>query len=662
MRRSNQMILESLVVGALILGVLVGGSVSTSTLPHPWVQIQNPQSILPVYNATSLAIFYNNTLNFLSLNQNQNVSQALSAFQYLVVSPALSGTAQNANSEIASMNQSIPELQYYLNETEYFYGIGSFGEASLALSSLCSFDQSSNASLSQLRGPTSTSFNASGVPINIYHPPVVFLQNEINSYYQQCLTYRTALNGTLSSFILKISSAQTPISPYGKLWVNTGGNLNVSVSFEQNGKGLAGQAIFFQVGGDPTSPTKLVTSSNGSINGTLTIPYFYQPFVLVWAAVQGNSSSGIPFVISNILNMTLLYSQTQIIINDPPQLLPTFPFVVSGTLKENSTGKFLPNAPVRITSFGSSYFTTTNSQGVFSDTLTVPGNATDGLHYIYANFAPKGAYGPSVNFTSIVVYRMPINLTLKQPTLIIPGLPTTLSGVASANGSALDNAQVLVNTPWGILNVATDSKGEFHVPISVPLTDFGFNLRLGVAVIPSQAYFSGASANLLVGLLNLVTVVVIILAAGFGIYQARNLGVHFPRLNKEKVENQPTTIIEPKIVNQFGKRESPLQIPSEILRSKSYPQIIKSYLEALVLAERKFSAYFTESMTIRETALLVSDLDKRGEGSEIFTLIAVAAEDYLYSEKKRNDPDFLASESKLVQEYVAELKSLWKRE
>src|SRR5579871_5471793 len=161
MRRSNKMILESLVMGALILGVLVGGSVSTSTLPHPWVQIQNPQSILPVYNATSLAIFYNNTLNFLSLNQNQNVSQALSAFQYLVVSPALSGTAQNANSEIASMNQSIPELQYYLNETEYFYGIGSFGEASLALSSLCSFDQSSNASLSQLRGPTSTSFNAS---------------------------------------------------------------------------------------------------------------------------------------------------------------------------------------------------------------------------------------------------------------------------------------------------------------------------------------------------------------------------------------------------------------------------------------------------------------------------------------------------------------------
>ena len=638
-------------MASLLLGVVLGGSASTYALPHPWISIQNPQEIQPLYNMTSLAFFYNNTLSALSKYEYQNVSQELSAFQYLIVSPSVSSTSHGANSEIASMNQTLPKVQYYLNETQHFYLGGLEANASAALNSLCSYDQIANASLAQFTGSTTTSFNSSGVPVAVYMIPTIVLQGEINSYYEECLNYRSTLNGSSiggsSVVALSISSDQTPISPYGPLWVDTGGELNLSVSLEQNGNGIGDQPVAIFVDSNSTNPASLVTNSSGSTFGTLTIPYFYDSFVLVYATYQSNNQ----LIVSNVLNMTLLYNQTQIIINDPPQVLPTYPFNVSGTLRDSSSGRVLPGAPVRITSFGSSYFTKTNSQGVFSDTLNVPANATDGLHYIYANFAPNGAYGPSVNFTSIVVYRLPINLTVQRSALVIPGLESTLSGSVSANGSALSNTQVLLSTPWGAYKATTDSFGRFSLPFNVPLTDFGLSAQIALGASPSQAYLSGASTSVILGLFNPITIAIIIFALGFGVYMARNLGVGFPKIGGD-LEQRET-------IESVGETKTPSKIPSE-LSSKANEPIISSYLEALALAEKKFNVRFEESMTIRETSAFVANLVKeRGkEARAIFTLIAQAAEDYLYSEK-RNDQNFLARETTLVNEYLLKLKSLW---
>lgn len=646
MKRSNQLIFESLVVASLLLGVVLGGSASTYALPHAWISIQNPQEIQPLYNMTSLAYFYNNTLSALSKYEYQNVSQELSAFQYLVVSPSVSSASQDANGEIASMNQTFPKIQYYLNETEHFYLSGLRANASAALNNLCSYDQIANASLAQFAGSTTASFNASGVPVVVYRIPAIVLQGEINSYYEECLNYRSTLNGS-SVVALTVSSDQAPISPYGPLWVDTGGELNLSVSLVENGIGIANQPISIYVDSNSTSPASLVTNSSGRAFGTLTIPYFYESFVLVYATYQSNNQ----LVVSNVLNMTLLYNQTQIIINDPPQVLPTYPFNVSGTLKDSSTGRVLPGAPVRITSFGAGYFTKTDSQGVFSDTLNVPANATDGLHYIYANFAPNGAYGPSVNFTSIVVYRLPVNLTVSKPSLVIPGLTSTLFGLVSANGSALSNTQVLLSTPWGAYRATTDSSGRFSLPFSVPLTDFGFNAQMALGASPSQAYLSGASTSVVLGLVNLITIAIIIFALGFGVYMARNLGVRLPKIGRD-LEQRETK-------EEVNETKTPSKIPSE-LSSKASDPIISSYLEALALAEEKFNVRFEESMTIRETSGFVSNLVKeRGkEARAIFNSIALAAEDYLYSEKSK-DPNYLTRETTLVKEHLLKLKSLW---
>ena len=653
MKRTRQLVIESAVIALLLLGILFGGVLSTSSLPASWIKIQNPNAVQSEYNLTSIALFYSDTLTSLSGYQYQSVSQSLGAFQFLVIPSSLTSTAQSANSEISSMNQSLPLVQLYLNETEFFYHSGAFSNASVALNSFCSAIQNTNASLNQFDGPTTSSFSENGVPVQLYHPPVIVLQNEIASYYQLCLYYTSKLfsSGSSSATILAISSNQTPLSPYGKLWVYTGGELNLTAILEKNNVSVGGQAITIHVEGQGTRPANLTSALTGSVSGSVTIPFFYQQFVDVWATVDANASAGVPSVTSNILNMALLYNQTQIIIGDPPQVLPTFPFTVSGVLKDNSTGAALPNAPVKITSFYSTYLTTTDSRGVFTDTLTVPANATNGLHYIYAAFAPQGVHGPSTNFTSIIVYRLPLNITFNATGLIFPGFPTTLTGTATGNGSALANSHIQLSTPWRNYNVTTDSTGKFSLPLAVPVTEFAFTKQISVTASPPQPFFTSTSTSLVLSLLNLLIVVVIVCVGVFGFYYARNLDIHLPRRNRK----EETLVSETPLEEKKSEASHEVLIPS-VVRFFLKSRLISSYVEALSLAAKRFGIEFTKSMTIRETIDLVSRADKEGRGASLFSAIALTAEDYLYSKER---PDWAIEKAKIIEGVLLKLKILW---
>jgi hypothetical protein len=297
----------------------------------------------------------------------------------------------------------------------------------------------------------------------------------------------------------------------------------------------------------------------------------------------------------------------------------------------------------------------TKSQGVFTDTLSVPANATDGLHYVYAAFAPQGAYGPSTNFTSIIVYRLPLNLTIKTPLIIIPGFPTKLTGFVKANGSALANSLIQLNTPWGTFNTTTNSHGRFSLSFKVPLTEFAFGKQVTVIASPIEPYFAIASNKVLLDLLNLILVAIIISVAGFGIYQARNLGIRPPKIMRRKQEE--SLVSEPKIEHTIRVPWEPFSVPL-LLPGAWKSSIITSYVEALSLAAKKFGIQFARSMTIRETIDVVLQSDKGGKGSSLFSNIALATEDYVYSRRKehwRND-------EVMVQDSLSKLRALWSTE
>ncbi|MGI0080656.1 MAG: hypothetical protein ACRECH_13660, partial [Nitrososphaerales archaeon] len=459
MQRSRQLIIESALVSSLMLGIAFSGAIAGLNVPTNWGNLLNPNVVGEQYDLTSFALFYNGTLALLGGGNYSNVSQNLANFQFLNYPSNLATLASGANSEIGSMNQSIPLALSYLNETEYLVGVGSYKDASNVLDLACAQALNSELSLAQFENSTTPKFENQGVPVSEYSVGVGLVRSEISTLTDRCNALSNQTNALLNqtnSILRGEKVAFTLSSPQSS--VNTGGMLALSGSLESNGTAVQGETISFFING--TYFGNAATNVYGSFSGNFSIPFVYEPLAAVWANAPSNASSNIAGAVSNTLYLDVLFNGTQIVFGDPPSVLPTFNFTVFGSLDTDS-GAPLPNAPVKITSFDQQYFVKTNSSGIFTQTLTVPANATDGIHYVYAAFAPQGVYGPSANFTSIEVVHELLNLTIDSIPLSISGTLASVSGTVRANGTALADSNITLVSPWGQFEASSDGSGKF---------------------------------------------------------------------------------------------------------------------------------------------------------------------------------------------------------
>src|SRR6266513_1126397 len=109
MKRTNQLMAESAVIGSLFVLLVVGGSLAGMSRPADWTTLTSPDAVAVRHDPNALSLYYNLTLSLLGEGEFGNVSQALSTFPFVNVSPRVNQTALTANSEIAAMNVSVPE-------------------------------------------------------------------------------------------------------------------------------------------------------------------------------------------------------------------------------------------------------------------------------------------------------------------------------------------------------------------------------------------------------------------------------------------------------------------------------------------------------------------------------------------------------------------------
>ena len=450
MRHQTQLIIESAVIGSVLLGIVLGGSISISGLQSSFSGQNNPNVIPSQYNLTSLALFYNQTLTQISENSFKNASAAIQAASFQNYPNYIAGLADQANGELASINYSLTTAHFDLNESNYYITTGLYTNASQSLLVGCSDIRSANSTFSQFQGPISSSLGQAGVEVSLYSIGTRELQSSIITFSDECNTYSQTLGQ--SSTILKISSSQPQIL--------TGGLLQASGTLFRNGTGVPSQNISFYA--NSTYFGSINSKSGGSFSTSLNIPYLYGSTAAIWATVKQNSTSQVFGALSNTLYLKLNYNQTIIVVGDPPTVYPTFSFTVQGHVLTKS-GSPLINVPVRITSFDSNFTSKTDSSGVFAQTLTVPADATNGIHYIYASFAPSGTYGPSQNFTSIEVARLSLQFSVNPFLFAFSGTTTSVSGRLSSNGSAVSNAIVTIETPWGNYHTQSNAEGSYNV-------------------------------------------------------------------------------------------------------------------------------------------------------------------------------------------------------
>ncbi len=349
---------------------------------------------------------------------------------------------------------------------------------------------------------------------------------------------------------------------------------------------------------------------------------------------------------SNTTQRILLESnQSAPISNNTIVSMPSFNFTLSGHVLTHS-GAPAPNGTVRINAFDSVLYAKTDLNGAFETTLTVPPDAADGLYQITIAFEANGLFGPSSNFTLVDVVRKALNYTLNVPAVIIPGTSATITGNIKSNGSALAGCAVSVALPWGVYYGTTDTLGNYKVSVSVPLTQFSPTVQATISTTPEESYVERTQTTRSIGVFNPAEFTVLVIIIGAVIYEVRNLELVSKKRTTSSSDLNPLDSL-------YKKRDS--ETESKLSKEGRSSRIISIYLEALSIAIRKFQIRFVESLTIRQTIDEISKRDKEGEGSAIFSQIAMIMEDFAYSSK------FDESRVKDADQLLEELKTTWAR-
>ena len=614
----------------------LGGSVATTTVPGSFLPLQNPADVAPQPDLSGLARYYNLTLAQIGSGGFANASFLLETFRFVDVPPGANATAQAANADLLGLNQTIPRAQSAFASARAAMGADELINATDLIGRGCASSAGANRSLADFAGPETAKFASEGVPTELYAPGLGLVSREVGALAGDCASLSTQVPGPStagSPLLLRIGSGQKSVETGGQ--VSLGGNLT------EAGAGVAGRRVLLYINGSYFGT--LLTDSQGDFAGTLDIPFIYSHEAEVQALVPPDPTTGTGGGRSNEIFFSILFSQTSIVVADPPAYLPGAPFSVHGNLT-TAEGVPLPDAPVTVTYLSDSVAATTDGSGTFRARFTVPDNATDGVYYVYARFTPKGVYGPSFNFTSIEVFHLHLNLTVSTPGLSWAGLSAQVSGTATtANGTAVADAAIVLTSPWGTSAASTDQAGRFDVSVPVSPLEFGLSKSVTVSGSPPEPYIAGTTVAATLALFNILVVILPAAVVGVGLYEANSLGAFQPLKARIRGRRGPEAAAQ---------TAAAMPSPETVLGDEDGPEPLRLFGRALAMAAARLSLVFRPNLTIREMLSLVTSKEG-GEAAAAFATILLAAEDFLYGK------GFEQSSLAEAREALARLEAAW---
>ena len=610
MRRPRQLVFESAVIASVMIMLTLGGSVATTIIPGSFLPLQNPTTVTAQYDLSGLAHYYNTTLTQIGTGYYSNASFLLDNFRFVNIPSNVNATAQAANADLAGLNTTIPKVLGLFASARQDIQRNELVNASQLVNAGCKLLPGANNSLKDFNATETPRFTSESVPTFQYAPGQRLVSREMGALNGECSSLLAQIPGNNSTAgippVLIIGSTQKSIL--------TGGPVGLFGNLTESGAGVAGQDVLFYINGSYFGT--LVTGSGGSFAGTRNITYIYFSRAEVYALVAANATIGTTVATSNRIYFSIIFSPTQIVLADPPAYLPGASFSVHGTL--TSEGSSLPYAPVIVTFLHESFTNTTDGSGGFGARFTVPDNATDDVYYVNARFNARGVYAPSSSFTSIEVYHLKLNLTLSVPGLSWAGFSTNVSGTATSNGTAVADAAITLNSPWGSSTTKTNQEGRFNLSFPVSPLEFAFSKNVTVSASPSEPYIASSTAVVSLGLFNILLVILPAAVIGFGVYEANSLGV-FRGMRQRKDQGATHSALV------TLERPSPDALPI----FAAGPEPLRLFGRALALASARFSLVFRPSQTIREMLSQVKDRDD-GEAFVAFSKVLSTAENFLY--------------------------------
>lgn len=245
---------------------------------------------------------------------------------------------------------------------------------------------------------------------------------------------------------LQVTTIPTSLTYTGSTTVNGGTPATISfVLTDGGGHTLAGQTVTLGLpGGGSYTGT---TDANGVVSDSITAPTAsvntaYTPTASFNGSLPYLASQGSGTLNVNVVPTTIVYTgDTSVNAGAPAHL--------SFVLTDATNGHALANMPVTLTlPDGSTYNTTTDANGVASDTVNAP--TSTGSFPVSESFGGQAQYLPSTGKGALVVTTIPTSVTYVGDTSVYQGGTATLAAKLLDNrGNPLANEQVTLTLSTG---------------------------------------------------------------------------------------------------------------------------------------------------------------------------------------------------------------------
>ncbi len=454
----------------------------------------------PVYGQ-GLYLFYGSVVAALSGGNYTGASHLLQLAQFIHIPADVLSAVDTFDGLINSTADQFALIHVQLDNASAYLGTGRVGPARDNLTSAIANLRSANQTLTQLVAAEPSLASLTGIPSSLLLQKLNPLETQYAEYSALASRLLTELTGLtrLAPTSVTLSVAQTSIP--------VGSNVTVSGYLAGPSGPLAHRAVTVYFGGAAIGDAN--TTSSGAYSAELRTPFYYDENATIFASYVPSGGDSLVYAPSTSApaEVMVTFATPAASLSVPGRAYAGQPMVVNGTLE--LAGRPLGGYAVSLSGFSPSSLAlpevataTTSPDGSFSLSLTPPSGLGGGVYPLAFSTSSNGSVGPLALTVRVPLVKESPTVTSSAPAFAIAGLPVTVSGSASVNGSALAGAQVLNTTPTPGVYTSTSPSGTFTFTVTPPLTtpNGAWVYRLGV--YPSQSWITSAPVSVSIFVIN----------------------------------------------------------------------------------------------------------------------------------------------------------------
>ncbi|HEY82606.1 MAG TPA: DUF4129 domain-containing protein [Dehalococcoidia bacterium] len=369
---------------------------------------------------------------------------------------------------------------------------------------------------------------------------------------------------------------------------------------------------------------RATTSAAGSYLASITIPYKYVAKMTLRAVYlpSGDDIGTYQASKSPLVAIDTRFYPTSLEVSAPETAYPGLPITISGRVSSTTDGV---SRTLQVL-WDNAKLAEETVKGKFDLEITTPEGAQTGKHELTVLVAPQGRYAGARERLSIRVFRLPIQIDVQLPRLIILPSAIRASGRVSHNLGAVKDARVSLAFKGASAVTKTAADGSFSTSIEAPL-DLSLvgPKELTITVSPAEPWYAPLEVRrqtFTVNPANLGLLLAGFLSLGLLVYKR----VRAPKPEAQKTTPQPQAEEIPALT-------PPPRPRGELAGTRG--KVLAAYTSALEMVERRTAMAMAASTTLRE--FLKAAASRLPDIAEPFTELTTLAELALYSARELDE-------------------------